>query len=96
MYQYIAAMLINSIRVHAVCVCDNADYFHGHIDETLKEIGLSQSQDTEGRSEVKSKDIINIIEGYKGQGYGLSTDEELGKRIDHIVLSSVADFSLSF
>lgn len=64
-------------RVHAVCVCDNADYFHGHIDETLDELGLSNI-DSEGRSAVHSRDIIDIIEGYKGRGYGLSTDEELG------------------
>ena len=62
-------------------MCDNAEYFHGHIDETLEELGLSQSQeqDTQGRPAVKSRDIIDIVEGYKGRGYGLSTDEELGK-----------------
>ena len=60
-------------------VCDNADYFHGHIDETLVELGLSKSKDTQGRPTVKSRDIIDIVEGYKGRGYGLSTDEELGK-----------------
>ena len=65
--------------VHAVCVCDNADYFHGHIDETLEELGLSQPQNTQGGPAVKSRDIINIIEGYKGRGYGLSTDKELGE-----------------
>ena len=66
-------------RVHAVCVCDNADYFHGHIDETLEELGLLQSQDSQRGAAMKSRDIIDIIEGYKGRGYGLSTDEELGE-----------------
>ena len=64
-------------------MCDNADYFHGHIDETLEELGLSQ--DTEGRPAVKSREIIDIIEGYKGRGYGLSTDEELGEQISQSI-----------
>ena len=58
-------------------MCDNADYFHGHIDETIRALGLSE--DYKGRTHVRSRDIIDIIEGYKGQGYGRSTDEELGE-----------------
>ena len=29
--------------------------------------------------DVKATDIVDIIDGYKGRGYGLSTPEELGK-----------------
>jgi len=61
-------------RVHGVCVCDDAAYFLGHIDEHLKDLGL------EG---VKASDITSVIEGYKGRGYGLSTDSELGKEFGH-------------
>ena len=64
-------------RIHAICVSDNADYFYEHIDETIHEVGLSEGY--EGRPPVHSRDIIDIIEGYIGQGYGLSTDEELGE-----------------
>ena len=63
-------------RIHAICVCDNADYFYGHIDETITELELSK--ESEGQPPLRSRDIIDIIEGYKGQGYGKSTDEELG------------------
>lgn len=50
-------------------VCDDAKYFHDHVNETLTELGLT---------DVRSEEILNIIEGYKGRGYGLSTQDELG------------------
>lgn len=40
------------------------DYFHGHVDETLSELGLGA---------VRSRDILNVVDGFKGRGYGLST-----------------------
>lgn len=61
-------MHIIHFRVHAVCVCDESSYFYDHIDEDLQSAGLN----------VAARDIINVIDGYKGKGYGLSTDEELG------------------
>lgn len=70
--------LYASPRIHGVCVCDNAEYFHGHIDLQLKAFGLSTNR--EGKP-LCSRDIVDVIEGYKGQGYGLNTDEELGEWI---------------
>ena len=69
-------------RIHAVSVCDNAEHFHNAIDAILSKLGLSQG--VEGRRcglKLKSRDIVDIIDGYKGQGYALSTDEELGKKL---------------
>lgn len=62
--------------MHAVCVCDTADYFYKHIEEQLEEYGLTR--DTQGRP-IRARDLVDIVEGYKGQGYGKSTDEELGE-----------------
>lgn len=62
--------------MHAVCVCDTADYFYKHIEEQLEEYGLTL--DTQGRP-IRARDLVDIVEGYKGQGYGKSTDEELGE-----------------
>ena len=31
-----------------------------------------------GKIDVKAEDIIDIIDGYKGGGYGVSTQHELG------------------
>ena len=59
-------------------MCDNAEYFHGHIDKHLKLFGLTTN--AEGKP-LCSRDIVDVIEGYKGQGYGISTEEELGKVI---------------
>ena len=56
------------IRCHAVNVSDNAAYFYNKINEDLNTGGL----------DVKAEDIIDIIDGYKGRGYALSTQEELG------------------
>ncbi|XP_019620389.1 PREDICTED: putative D-cysteine desulfhydrase 1, mitochondrial isoform X2 [Branchiostoma belcheri] len=58
----------SKIRIHAVAICDDAAYFHRHINAALQEIGLT---------DVRSEDIVDIIEGYKGRGYALSTKKEL-------------------
>ena len=55
-------------RCHAVNVSDNAAYFYNKINEDLKRGGV----------DVKAEDIIDIIDGYKGGGYGVSTQRELG------------------
>ena len=34
-----------------------------------------------GGIDVKAEDIIDIIDGYKGGGYGVSTQHELGARL---------------
>jgi len=58
-------------RIHAVTVCDNAHYFYDHVDQTLEAIGLGDK--------VKSTDILDVVDGYKGKGYDLTTDEDLGE-----------------
>ena len=64
---------------------DSADYFHRSIDEQLKRYGLTTDEQlklydlimpTTGGEPVRSRDIVDVID--KGQGYGLSTEEELG------------------
>lgn len=51
-------------------MCDNKKYFTDHINGTLNDVGLGSS--------VSVDDIIDIVDGYKGLGYGISTPEELG------------------
>lgn len=65
----IANLLTGSkFKVHAFNVCDSAKYFYDHLDAQLKELNLNQ---------YKASDLVNIIDGYKGKGYGISTNEEL-------------------
>ena len=52
-----------------MAVSDDAAYFHNHINEMLTATGVA---------DVKSEDIIDIVEGYKGKGYGISSPDELG------------------
>uniref|UniRef100_A0A6P8H7S4 D-cysteine desulfhydrase 1, mitochondrial n=1 Tax=Actinia tenebrosa TaxID=6105 RepID=A0A6P8H7S4_ACTTE len=58
----------SKLKVHAVNIRNNAENLHSHIQEDLDHAGLDN---------VKASDIIDIMEGHKGEGYGLSTPEEL-------------------
>ncbi|XP_052103571.1 uncharacterized protein LOC127737078 [Mytilus californianus] len=58
----------SKLRIHAISIGDNKQLFMGHINDLLKEVGLGDS--------VCADDIIDIVDGYKGRGYGLSTPEE--------------------
>lgn len=57
----------SKLKCHAVNVCDDAAYFYQKINEDLQIGGL----------DVQAEELIDIIDGYKGQGYGKSTQEEL-------------------
>ncbi|XP_073256234.1 uncharacterized protein [Porites lutea] len=57
----------SKLKCHAVNVSDNAAYFYNKINEDLRSGGI----------DVKAEDIIDIIDGYKGGGYGVSTEHEL-------------------
>lgn len=48
-------------------MCDNAQYFHNHVNDTLKMLNAN----------LKSEDILDIIDDYKGIGYAKSTKQEL-------------------
>lgn len=56
------------VRMHAVTVCDDADYFYAHLDEMLAAVGLGR--------ETSAREILHIVEA-KGRGYAVSTDAEL-------------------
>ena len=56
-------------RCHAVTVCDDAKYFYEQVDKDLHAAGL----------DAKAESLLDIIDGYKGKGYALSTDDELGE-----------------
>lgn len=55
------------LKVHGIIVSDDKKYFHDHVNSLLVKMNLN----------VSSPDILNLIEGYKGTGYGLSTQEEI-------------------
>ena len=47
---------------------DSAPFFYNKINEDLSSGGI----------DVRAEDTIDIIDGYKGGGYGVSTQHELG------------------
>ncbi|KAJ8030779.1 Bifunctional D-cysteine desulfhydrase/1-aminocyclopropane-1-carboxylate deaminase, mitochondrial [Holothuria leucospilota] len=60
-------------RIHAMAVCDDAAFFHNEINTLLKQIGLQE----DSQFALYSEELINIVEGVKGRGYGSATHEEL-------------------
>ena len=46
------------------------------MDEQLQAYGITHN--SEGKA-VWARDIVDIIDGYKGGGYGVSTEDELGE-----------------
>ena len=58
-------------------MCDDSAHFHKAIDGILSKLKLPEDVEG-GKNTWKSRDIVDIIDGYKGRGYALSTDEELG------------------
>ena len=61
-------------RLHAVCVSNSADYFYDVLDDLLGEYGLT---DKDGKP-LRARDLAHLTDDYKGIGYALSTEEELG------------------
>ena len=59
-----------------MCVCDTAEYFYDHVDHHLEELGVASTNDR--GQPIRARDLVDIFDGYKGKGYGLSTEEELG------------------
>ncbi|KAK6172908.1 hypothetical protein SNE40_016475 [Patella caerulea] len=56
------------LRCHGIDVSEQTNMVIPSIDEILTKLGLHH---------VKAEDIVNVIPGYHGKGYGLSTQEEL-------------------
>ena len=54
-------------KLHAIGVCDSPSYFYGHIDETIRGLGLP---------DLNAEDIISVYPG-QGLGYAKSSIEEL-------------------
>ena len=55
-----------------MCVCDDANYFYNH---AQKQYGLLNDSE---EKPLQARDLVDVIEGYKGLGYARSIDEELG------------------
>ena len=56
-------------------VSDSADDFYRFINEQLVIFGLTE--DAKGKP-LSARDLVDIIDGYQGMGYGKSTEDELG------------------
>lgn len=58
------------IRIHAVTIGIPMDACYRLVDKHIKELGLVT---------VNAHDIVDIVDGYIGLGYGKSSKDELGK-----------------
>ena len=71
----LAALLEKSAtKIHGVCVCDDKSYFEQEINRMLSHFGIRMS--------VHAADIVDIIEGYQGGGYGINNDAEIASLVD--------------
>ncbi|XP_052794963.1 uncharacterized protein LOC128227996 isoform X1 [Mya arenaria] len=62
----------SKLRIHGMSMCDDTYHFHyPNCQKILDTLGLN----------VRAEDILDIIDGHKGRGYDISTQEEL----DYIV-----------
>lgn len=82
-------LLCNDSRIYGFNVCDNAEYFINRVCELLKE-----SSQYLGEEIDFNKEEIDIVDGYVGKGYALSTQEELEfihdlARLEGIILDPV-------
>ncbi|XP_066914032.1 uncharacterized protein [Clytia hemisphaerica] len=55
------------LRVHGICVSDNSDYFYEHIAKSLEAYHIRAT---------KTRQICDIMDGYKGEGYAKITPED--------------------
>ncbi len=71
------AMRLSGLKahVHAVCVCDDPEYFYRHIEEVAGSLGINTNMFGPARS------WLNIYDG-TGIGYASSTAEELQFIVD--------------
>ena len=58
-----------SYRIHPIAINFNAKYMHEHANATYQELHIN---------DVKSEDLMDVMEGHIGRGYGVSSDDELG------------------
>ncbi|XP_013388986.1 bifunctional D-cysteine desulfhydrase/1-aminocyclopropane-1-carboxylate deaminase, mitochondrial-like [Lingula anatina] len=58
----------SKLKIHALIVCEDAKFYNAAINEMLDDVGLT---------DVRSEDMVDMIEGPENQGYGVSTQEEL-------------------
>ena len=57
-------------RLHAVATHCSSDYIHSIVDAHLHELGVGS---------VTSREIVDVVEGYVGDGLGSSAKEETGE-----------------
>ena len=65
MYNYCSVLF----RLHAVTVTRAAEQQYENVNVELKALGVDKPAST----------LVDIIDGYIGEGYGLNTEEELSK-----------------
>ena len=58
-------------RIHAVRIVEfySKQYLHDHCNEVLDHYGIN---------DVRSEDVLNVLDDYLGPGYDKSTDKDLG------------------
>ncbi|KAL8585924.1 hypothetical protein ACOMHN_061085 [Nucella lapillus] len=56
------------LKLHGICLSQDAAHYYQVVEESLEALGLGH---------LKARDLLRVVDQYKGRGYGLSTQEEL-------------------
>ena len=72
-----------NLRIHGMVAGETATYQHDAINAMLRYVGLQDSNN----GGLRSQDAFNTIDGPIGEGYGVSTCEELGKYKHHWIVN---------
>ncbi|CAH3152023.1 unnamed protein product, partial [Porites evermanni] len=67
----------SKLKCHAVNVSDSAAYFYNKINEDLRTWGIDVRAE-----DIMEEDMVYIIDGYKGGGYGVLTQHKLENIIE--------------
>ncbi|XP_076435371.1 uncharacterized protein LOC143275276 [Babylonia areolata] len=56
------------LRLHGIAVTESADYVYGSCDKSFQEMGVGH---------LRSRDLLRVVGGFVGRGYGLCTTEQM-------------------
>ena len=74
------------LRIHAVTIGLLRDVCYRLVDEHIKDLGLI---------DVNAHDILEIVDGYVGLGYGKSSKEEQGKKVWMICITCIHTYGVT-
>ena len=71
-HNYLTSASTQFSRMHGIAIAYEAQYSYDHMQATLDSIGLK---------DVRPQDLFEVVEGYIGEGYAMTTQEALSNTL---------------